>query len=207
MAAIERVTSRKEEGTVTVEGTSAVVEIVNRDPDQRLVRQQGTTGEIVSVFDGRQGWFSSSGHPVRELFGDELDAARIDADLHFPLHLRRICADLRVQNQATIESHEAYVLSCANDKKPPVELYFDQECKLLVRMTRYLDSPLGRIPTQIDFSDYRKAGAVKIPFRWTLRRGDGVAFTQIEHVESNMPIDAAEFAKPVSELIPKPSGH
>ncbi len=204
--AIEQVTSRKEEGTVTIEGTTAAVEIFNRDPDQRLVRQHGSAGEFISVFDGRQGWFSSPGHPVRELSGNELDTARVDADLHFPVHLRKICADLRVENQATIGLHDAYVLSCANDKKPPVDLYFDRESKLLVRMTRYLDSPLGRIPIQIDLSDYRLAGAVKIPFRLTLRQAERVAFTQIEQVESNVPIDAAAFARPSSNSGPKPSG-
>jgi len=204
-AAIEQVANRKERGTITMDGTSATVEIVSRDPDQRLVRQHSPHGDTTWVFDGRQGWFSSPGHPVRELSGDELDAARIDADLHFPLHLRKICADVRVENQTAIGSHDAYVLSCANERKPPVHLYFDRESKLLVRMTRYMDTPLGRIPSEIDLSDYRDAGALKIPFRRAVMKPDGIALTQIERIESNVPIDAAEFAKPVLDG-PKTSG-
>ena len=47
-------------------------------------------------------------------------------------------------------------------------LYFDAESGLLVRQLRYADSPVGRMPTQIDYSDYREVSGVKIPFRWTV---------------------------------------
>ena len=199
VAALQNLTSLKEQGTVTSDGGSSTVEIVSRDPDQRLVRLHESAGDAISVFDGREGWLSNPGHPLREIHGGELDAARIDADLHFPLHIHRICADLRLEGQTTVELHEAFILSCVNSEKPTIELYFDRDSKLLVRMTRYLDSPLGRIPTQIDFSDYRDAGGVKIPLRRTLMRPDGIASTHIENIESNPPIDVGEFARPVQK--------
>ena len=52
-----------------------------------------------------------------------------------------------------------------------MRLYFDQKTGLLVRMVRYADTPVGRNPTEIDYADYRDADGVKIPFRWTLARG------------------------------------
>jgi len=66
-------------------------------------------------------------------------------------------------------------------------------------MVRYRDSPLGLNPTQIDYSDYRDAGGVKIPFRRTITR-PGVSFTiQVEPTEQNVPIDPAKFAPPTAE--------
>ena len=42
--------------------------------------------------------------------------------------------------------------------KPPVRLYFERESGLLLRMVRYADTPMGRLPTQIDYADYRELG-------------------------------------------------
>jgi photosynthetic reaction center cytochrome c subunit len=47
-------------------------------------------------------------------------------------------------------------------------LYFDPQTGLLARMIRYSPSPVGRMPTKIDFGDYRDVGGVRRvsdPFR------------------------------------------
>jgi len=85
----------------------------------------------------------------------ELEAARIDADLYFPLHVKQLFGDLKSRPPAKIGDRDAYVLQAANAGKPRVELYFDEQSGLLVRMMRYAETPLGRNPTQIDYSDYR----------------------------------------------------
>ncbi len=204
--AIEQIASRREEGTITSGGKSSPIEIVSRDPDQQLIVESGPADSSTRGFDGREGWSSIAGRPVREMHGGEVDGARIDADLHFPLHIEKICGDLRVEDATRVGEREAYVVSCANSGALSVDLYFDKDTKLLVRMVRYQESALGRIPTQIDYDDYRDAGAVKIPFRRIIMQADGSAITQLEHVESNVPVDPAEFAKPVPRAGSKPSG-
>jgi hypothetical protein len=59
---------------------------------------------------------------------------------------------------------------------------------------------VGRNPTQIDYADYRDVDGVKIPFRWTLSRVNGRFTIQIADVKSNVPVDDATFAKPMSEV-------
>ena len=51
--------------------------------------------------------------------------------------------------------------------------YFDAQSRLFMRLLRYSDSPVGRIPTQIDYADYRAVSGVKMPFRWTMTWLDG----------------------------------
>jgi hypothetical protein len=65
-----------------------------------------------------------------------------------------------------------------------------------VRLVRYGETPLGLLPTQIDYADYREAGGVKIPFRWTLARTSGRFTIQLGDVKENAPVDDAKFAKP-----------
>jgi len=61
---------------------------------------------------------------------------------------------------------------------------------------RYGETPLGRLPTQIDYADYRETGGVKISFRWTLARPGGRFTIQLSDVKQNIPVDDAKFAKP-----------
>src|SRR5579885_3465559 len=62
---------------------------------------------------------------------------------------------------------------------------------------RYSSSPIGRVPTQIDYSDYRSvAGGVKIPFKYTFSWLDGRDQFQLNDVKTNVAIDASKFARP-----------
>jgi hypothetical protein len=74
-------------------------------------------------------------------------------------------------------------------------LYFDKESGLLVRLLRYGKSPIGRVPTQVDYSDYRDVGGIKFPFRWTFAWLDGRDSFQLTEVQTNVPIDAAKFGR------------
>jgi len=82
-------------------------------------------------------------------------------------------------------------------------LYFDDESGLLVRVLRYANSPVGRIPTQIDYSDYRDVAGIKMPFKWTFGWLDGRENVELASIQTNVPIDAVKFAKPPAPVAPK----
>jgi photosynthetic reaction center cytochrome c subunit len=66
----------------------------------------------------------------------------------------------------------------------------------LVRFVRYTETPLGRIPTQIDYDNYRELDSVKVPFRWTPARPDNRFTVQLEQVQDNVPVDDGKFTPP-----------
>jgi hypothetical protein len=139
------------------------------------------------------------------MHGADLDAAQTDADLHFPLHIKQMFAELRVEYPENIADREAYVVSGTRNGQPPVKFYFDEQSGLLERLVRYAPSPLGLVPTRIDYGDYRSVDGVGTPFRRTVAQ-PGETFTfQVEQVRQNVPIDDAKFAKPTAPR-PKPSG-
>ena len=134
--------------------------------------------------------------------GADLDATGMDADLHFPLHIKNLFDELRVEYPEKIGDSEAYVILGIRNRQPPVKLYFDEKSGLLVRLVRYAESPLGLAPTRIDYGDYRDAGGVETPFRWTVAQPDGSSTVQLEQVQQNIPIEDDRFAKPPSSLAP-----
>ena len=74
--------------------------------------------------------------------------------------------------------------------------YFDAETGLLRRMVRYANSKVGRLPTQIDYSDYREVSGVKFPFKFKVTWLDGLEDVTLTEVQVNAPVDAAKFGKP-----------
>jgi hypothetical protein len=81
------------------------------------------------------------------------------------------------------------------------KLYFDSESGLLVRQVRFVDTAVGVIPTQVDYSDYRDVAGVKVPFKRVITWTDGRSTIELSQVQPNVRVAAAQFAKPAA---PKP---
>jgi len=195
-AAIEKITSRVMKGTITFGDRNVPIEIFSKDPDKRISFTHTPDGDSVTGFDGHEGWLGFPGRPVREMHGPDIDAAAMDADLHFAAHLKGMFSEAHLRGTEKIGDHEVYLVVGQREGKTPLRLYFDEQSGLLIRLVRFGETPLGRLPTQIDYADYREAGGVKIPFRWTLARPGGRFTIQISDVKVNVPVDDAKFAKP-----------
>ncbi len=70
----------------------------------------------------------------------------------------------RVVDKQTIDGHETWVVGAAINEHTRQRLYFDATTGLVLRRVITMDSPVGRIPTQTDFEDYRDVAGVKVPF-------------------------------------------
>ncbi|HSR06951.1 MAG TPA: hypothetical protein VLM42_07365, partial [Bryobacteraceae bacterium] len=96
----------------------------------------------------------------------------------------------------SIGDKEVQVVQGSGPRGLLATLYFDTKTGLLVRLVRYSASPIGRVPTQIDYSDYRDVNGIKFPFKYTFSWLDGRDSFQLSDVKINVPIDAAKFGKP-----------
>ncbi len=210
-------------------GGGGKVQIYAKAPDQRAMwitfPDVPDRGDSVRTYNGREGWLRT---PLTvlgeyELTGGELDGARLDALLSFPLQMKQALTNLKVSLPATIrdlpgpssqtskeagaakdaaEEHMVNVIQGTGPRGLLVTMYFDQKSGLLVRMVRYGSSPIGRVPTQVDYSDYRDVDGIKMPFRVLYAWLDGRDAIQLSQVQTNVPIDAAKFGRP---LAPKPA--
>jgi photosynthetic reaction center cytochrome c subunit len=194
--ALKKITSRVEEGTLSgFGGRKLPIEIYAKAPDQRVSIMHMQQGESVTGYNGKEGWLSFPGR-VHMMNAQESFEARIDADMTFPEDVRKMYQKFATQPGEEIDGHETWLVIGSNDGQPQLKLYFDQQTGLLIRMLRYVDSPLGYNPTQIDYADYREADGVKLPFRWTLARPGGRFTIQVEQLQQNVPLDEAHFTPP-----------
>jgi hypothetical protein len=154
-AAIEEITSRIEEGVITTNENSAAIEIISGESGKQAMVRHLADRESSTVFDGQNAWLTTPGHPARRLQSDDSDAARFDAALQFPIHIRQIFPELRVEYPEKVDQQELLLLVGLRDGYPPVKLYFDEHSGLLTRVERCADSPLGLNPSRVDYFDYR----------------------------------------------------
>jgi hypothetical protein len=202
-------------------GGEGKVEIYAKAPDQRsMVIRFAETAErddAVRTYDGRVGWLRTPLSVIGEyeLGGGELDGARLDAQLAFPAQIKNVLTNLRVGWDTTIsdlpapasqtagqpidmigQDREVHVVQGSTAQGSLVTLYFDTKTGLLLRMVRYGRSPIGRVPTHIDYGDYRDVGGIKLPFRMTFAWLGGRDAIQLSEIRTNVPIDAAKFGRP-----------
>jgi len=183
-------------------GGGGVVEVSAQAPDKRATHigfpEYPDRGVSVRTYDGRTGWIATplAVVPKYELGGSERDGARLDAMLSFPAQIRQALTDLRVGPSTTIDDKDVQVLQGNGPNGTLATLYFDDASGLLVRMVRHGRSPIGRVPTQVDYSDYRDVGGMRFPFHWTFAWLDGRDTFEFSDVKLNVPIDAAKFGQP-----------
>jgi photosynthetic reaction center cytochrome c subunit len=183
-------------------GGGGVVELSVQSPDKRATHinfpEYPDRGVSVRTYDGRTGWIATplAVVPKYELAGSERDGARLDAMLALPSQIKTALTDLRVGPPTTIDDKDVNVLQGNGPNGTLATLYFDDKTNLLVRMIRHGRSPIGRVPTQVDYSDYRDVGGIKFPYRWTFAWLDGRDNFEFTDVKVNVPIDAAKFGEP-----------
>jgi photosynthetic reaction center cytochrome c subunit len=196
-AALQKITSRIEKGTLSAFGGQHFpVDIYAKAPGKRLSIMHLRDGDSTTAFDGHAGWLTVSGRPPQIMTSAESAAAQMDADLYFPVHLKTLAQKFIVHFGENIDGHDTELVVGETAGQPPLRLYFDSRSGLLLRLVRFAETPLGRIPTQIDYADYRDADGVKVPFRWTLARPDNRFTIQVDQLQQNVPVDDAKFSAP-----------
>ena len=176
------------------------IELFVQSPGRRSLIVHTADGDTTTTVNGVAAWSAApiAQRPVEvmTLAGDDLDGARLDAQLSLPAGIRQVLGEWRVGFPVTIGDRDVDVVQGLTARRSPVKLYFDQESGLLVRQVRYVDTPPGRAPTQIDYDDYRTVAGVKIPFRWKVTWLDGRSTFELTDVQANASIDEQKFARP-----------
>jgi photosynthetic reaction center cytochrome c subunit len=187
----------------------APVDVYLKAPNQRTMIVHTDAGDRTTTCDGINGWMAAPAmdkpFPVISFTGGDLDAVRLDAVLSFPAGIKQAITKPLVGSTSIDDKDVVVVQGTANGGSSSAKLYFDKQSGLLVRQVRYADTILGRVPIQVDYSDYRDvAGAgVKLPFHVITTWTDGKSDVLLTSAETNVAIDAARFKQPPPSAPPK----
>ena len=172
------------------------VEIYAAAPNQMTMITHLATGVNTKAFDGRSGWIAGPDTPMPlvTLTAGNLDRARLEAMLSFPTAIRQAFEEWKV-GVALIGDQGVQVVQGFTGGQPAANLYFD-DSGLLMRLVTWTQTPVGFVPTQIDYADYREVAGVKIPFRRTVSQTYMRMSIELSEVQPNVPIDRTRFAQP-----------
>ena len=187
----------------------APVDIYVKAPNQRTMIVHTDAGDRTTTCDGSNGWMAAPAmdkpFPVIRYTEGDLDGVRLDAVLSFPAGIKQAITKPLVGSSSIDDKDVVVVQGTANGGRSSIKLYFDKQSGLLVRQVRYADTIIGRVPIQVDYSDYRDvAGAgVKLPFHVITTWTDGRSDVLLTSAQTNVAIDAAKFKQPPPSVPPK----
>ena len=194
--AIENIATRIEKGTVSFgAGPPLAVERITKSPGKQIFTVHLPAGGSSTAFDGRTGWLSVPGSPLREMHHSEFPGAMLDANLHLAVDLAGLYSTIASIDQRQMGSSEAIVVLARNPGQPPLELYFDRNSGLLLGELRFAETPLGLNPTRIDFSNYADFDGVKVPQHLIVAGPGRRLEIQFDEIKQNLPVDDAVFKR------------
>jgi photosynthetic reaction center cytochrome c subunit len=195
--ALAKLTSRVRRGTLTNRAGQSSPVTVEEAPAGLIRVAVGATPGIVRAADGTSAW-TQSGDRVRRLDHVETANAGLQADMSLGLRLKEQYSALAVRAYDRVNGKAVVVVE---GRRPAAAetFYFDRATGLLVRRSARLNTPLGQLPAQIDYDDYRPADGVLTPFEVRVTDWESVSAQKFSDVTHNQPIDAARFAPPAAK--------
>jgi hypothetical protein len=174
-------------------------EVHYKAPDQWLVKKILEDGVSIQVLSGANGW-AQDGSKTRRMGERELGMFRDTIDSLQLLPQLPSSQPIAVMKRTILE-RPAFSLEYKLSEESSEFFYFDAETHLLLGRKRYIDSPVGSIPQQINYENYKELEGTQIPFTiqsnfvdpWI---GGNHKFTEIL---VDVPLDDSEFQMPSAE--------
>jgi len=203
--ALNKINTLQMKGNVNFNGRQIPVDVFEKAPARRASVMHNQNGDSVTAFDGQSGWTGQGGR-ARDMAPGDAAAAKLDADLHLAADMHQLFSQFRVGPAEKIGDRDTVQLIASNRGQPPVRFFFDAQTGLLLREIRYVETPVGRNPSEVNYSDYRDVSGARLPFQWTVARPNGRFTVQIDQAQANVPVDDSKFAKPAAPAAPASGG-
>jgi photosynthetic reaction center cytochrome c subunit len=198
--ALSKITSYAGKGTSTTFGADQInpAEIFAKAPDKYVTIVHQREGDMIRTYDGHDAWvvlpLTVTGE--YQLTATAADGGKLDGQLAFPGNIKSFFSTWRVSYPANIDGHDVNVVQGSRPDGFIATFYFDKQTGLLLRMIRYANSAVGRVPTQIDFADYGPVAGVMMPFKRTYGWVSGREEYTLTEIKTNVPVDDSKFVKP-----------
>jgi len=198
--ALSKLTSYAGKGTSTTFGADQInpAEIYAKGPGKYVTIVHQREGDMIRTYDGHDAWvvlpLTVTGE--YQLTASAAEGGKLDGEMAFPGSIKSFFNTWRVSYPANIDGHDVNVVQGSGPLGFLATFYFDKQTNLLTRIVRYATSAVGRVPTQIDFADYRPVAGVMMPFKRTYGWVSGREEYTLTEIKPNVAVDDAKFVKP-----------
>ena len=195
-AALAQAKTRVAEGTQTTRDLQTTpIRIQEKITGEYRIDVASQPNPAVRVSTPTAAWATGQGPNPRDLEG--LQAAQVARPSEFGIApgLKTKYANLTVRRYENVDGKPAIVVDGRRGAVVDESLYFDRESGLLARRLVQTKTAYGNLAEQIDYSDYRDAGGIKVPFQIRHTTWSQVTTEKFTDIKVNAPIDDAVFVK------------
>ena len=192
--ALTKIISRTAKGSrIGADGVLVPEEVYQKAPDKLLTITKYPNVVFSNGFNGTAGWAHSSREGPTPLPDQFLDQLKRDAVFYKELRTPELYSELTVLGRTAVRDEDAYVIRAKPANGDVEKLFFNVKTGLLVRRYTESDTPLGKLPLQIDYEDYREVDGIKQPFLIHWSFPGRVWGRKIDEIKQNVPLDDAKF--------------
>ena len=192
--ALMKITSRTVKGSrIGADGVLVPEEVYQKAPDKLLTVTSYPNVVFSNGYNGTVGWGHSSRDGATPLPDQLLVQLKRDAVFYKELKTQEIYSSLTLLGKASVRDADAYVIQATPADGPAEKLFFDVRTGLLVRRYTESDTPVGKLPLQVDYEDFREVDGIKQPFLIHWSFPGRVWGRKIDEIKQNVPLDDAKF--------------
>lgn len=193
-ANFDKITSRLVKATrVEPDGKTEAEEIFQK-ANKILIVTKYPTLAVTESFDGATSW-KRAGEREINLKADEAEQIKRGTQFFAFPDLKAIYPKIEYRFTDKIDGREVYLVTATTADNNRERLYFDAQNGFLVRRVASIPTVLGAFQYQVDYSDYKDFGGVKLPATARYASPNVVWTRKITDVKNNAPVDDAKFTK------------
>jgi len=193
--ALTKITSRTVKGSrIGADNVLVPEEVYQKAPDKLLTITSYPNVVFSNGYNGTLAWGHSSREGPTPLPDQLIAQLKRDAVFYKELKTQELYSSLTFVGRDA----DTYVIRATPVDGPVEKLFFDVRTGLLVRRYTESDTPLGKLPLQVDYEDYREVDGIKQPFLIHWSFPGRVWGRKIDEIKQNVPLDDAKFNPIVS---------
>jgi zinc protease len=194
-AEISKVKSYKANFTMNAMGQTLTGSDIKLAPNKHYTEiAMGEMKVMQSVFDGTKGYQAQMGQK-KDLEGDELKEAQDDRGVISQLFYLSNDHQLSYLGLGKSGGEDAYKLKVTKPSGKVVVEYYATKTGLLIKEERTLQAGESEMMLSTDYADYKKVGAILLPFKITQSAGEQEFGMEITDIKLNEGVTDADFQK------------
>lgn len=204
-AKLAAITSIKQSGTLSITqmGMTGPITILMSPPRNMLttVELKGL-GSLLQGTRGDLAWELNPMTGARIITGSERAQLLRDATFNGDLQWKTLFPKAELGGVVEFAGQQAYKVTLTAVEGDTQTRYFAKDTLLPVGVQMVADSQMGKVPVELEVSDYRDVGGVKYPHKVTRKEGPQSIEIVLDKVEINaaLPATAFDLPPPVAAL-------
>ncbi|HEV2421407.1 MAG TPA: c-type cytochrome [Candidatus Acidoferrales bacterium] len=195
--ALNKINTRASQVDETRDGQTLSIEAYQKAPGEMYSVVTTPQGNVTTFTDGTHAWLTTN-HGSLELNGFDAIVLSREAQMN-PIAAFEDYKAKRLRGQGKIGDQMTYIVQATAPDGVIEFLFFDQESGLLVRRMIRDRTIFGTVPIEADYSDFRPADGVRIPYKITWYTNGQTETFVVKDVKDNAPVDDSKFAPPQGE--------